>query len=200
MDDRSRQLLFSLAAELPVIRQNLALARAIAEFPDAPKSLHPVLNFAFARAPMATVDNILLRVPEALDPLLDDASVECFNISLFDGQGRHRKAVDPVFELARQLRAQGIAHRVKLDGVDGPIANEIRTSYGSIWNFLDVVIDHLQAQLDRLDEAGWFKAPGLSSIRVRISLPFTAADIEALIVSANALVDQNRPRDSEASA
>lgn len=62
-------ILNMLKAEMRSLRQSIRLAEMIATYPDSQKSAHPVVNFAFARTGPAAIENLLLRMAEAVDPI-----------------------------------------------------------------------------------------------------------------------------------
>jgi hypothetical protein len=107
-----KELLVRLQAALPSLRQSVVLSEAIANCSAQRRSRHPVLNFAFARAPAAVWENTLLRVAEAL-VLIDSALVPSGRRSLFSGKGRDRMPVDRDFADCIRLRHEVVAHRAR---------------------------------------------------------------------------------------
>jgi hypothetical protein len=179
------QLLFSLSAELPSLRQSLRLAETIATYPDGKSSRNPVINFAFGRAGPAVIENLILRMSEAVEPYIERASVKALSESLFVGASRQRRPKSDVLALLLRLRVEMVAHRVKLGGKDAQAYTELTEAYGGIWRFLEVVLDEIEALLERLQAADFFHFERLDSVSTRVYPEFTADDIRRVVSAAN---------------
>lgn len=184
---------YKLSAELMSLRQSARLAETIATYPDSKDSAHPVINFAFARAGPAVIENTLLRMAEALDPYLERAFKNEFQRSLFVGSGRRRRPVSDILDLLLRLRSQMVAHRVKLGGLNGPAWAEVTSSFGSIWRFVEAVLDEIEGLLLDLEEAGAFESMAGQTVSIRQYSEFAQEDVRAVVEAANALVDPPSP-------
>jgi hypothetical protein len=184
-----RRQLFSLEAELPSLRRNFELARTLGEFPRKEDCQHPVLQFALSRATTSVVEHLLLRLAEAIDPFLEQASVRMLGATLFNGgRGRDRKPTSRVFQYVLALRSEGIAHRVKMGGANGAEFKAVQAEFGTIWAFLESALDEVTVLLAQLRIAGFFREPGLVPVRVRYSTTFTTKDVADLVTLANTVV------------
>ena len=181
-------ILYLLKAELTSLKQSLRLAETIATYPDNRESAHPVVNFAFARTGPAAIENLLLRMAEAVDHYLERAYQRQLARSLLTGKGRKRRPVSENLDLLLRLRSEIVAHRVKLRGFSGTAWTELHTRFQSIWRFLEAVLNEVEGLLDELDLSGLFRPLAGQVIKVRHYQEFTQADVKAVVECANALI------------
>lgn len=181
------QLLFELKAKLPGLRKNVELARLIGRYPRAGECSNAALAFGFTHAIPAIIESQLLRMAEAVDPFLDQASQAVLGKSLFIGEGRNKRPQNDELHLLLELRSKRVAHRVKLREEGDEVLEEVKRRHGDIYRFLLVINDLIGSILDELNQAGLF-AHASSWVTVS-SIPrdFTLEDLDRLLDAANSV-------------
>jgi hypothetical protein len=182
---RQLNLLFELEAELPSQRQNLDLAKIIANHPFRTKSAHPVVNFAFERAPVAIVLHLILRCVEAVE-LIDQANKE-LGLPPLLGRGRDAKPSDPDFAMVWRLRHELVAHRVKLAPKAIEASEAMTQAYGDYFVLLASCLNKLGTRLQAIRTRGLFNGLTPSTVAKTVA-PFSEQDVSRLVTAANQLV------------
>lgn len=195
IDPLEVKLLFCLEAELPELRRRLELAQLIGEHPMCGESLNPVVNFAFDNCTRAVIENRIVRLCEAL-PILNRVSEALLNEPLQSGKGRRRRILDADLDLLDRLRAERIAHKVKMSHLGEPAWDEVRERFGSIYRFLFTVMDKIENQLERLKAAGYRRAADDLDAVVTATPGFDERDVSHLVEAANALFESAAPSNS----
>ncbi|MBI3761529.1 MAG: hypothetical protein HY260_06660 [Chloroflexi bacterium] len=174
--------MFSLEFALKTMREDVLLAKTIATYSGAPASRNPVLAFAFSNAPSAVIDGTILNIAESMR-LLEDAFVERFGESLFQGRGRHRRPKDRYLAAIVDLRDRAIAHRIEA-GAHDPWALLRSHGHRDPFVLLEASIRRVEKLVKRLRADGYFGGITMSTER-RIPTPFTTADLRRVVAAAN---------------
>ena len=185
VDPRDQRAIAAFRFELPSLLVSIDLAEIIAAVLRSQPVSHPVLWFAFDKAPASVVENLLLRIPELIDHL-DRAHRALGKPGLYTGVKRNRHPVDPTVHLACRLRQGRVAHRVRMRHAGSPAWDQLCREHESVYSLLRLALSVLDRHAVQLEEAGVDLARPSDAAK-KLYDAFTPADVRELVALAQQL-------------
>ena len=188
------EALVVLEFEILSLRTSVELAKTLQDAVVLSPVKHPALGFAIDKGISSVVENIVLRLTEALEAM--HRVRRSLDLSpLFHGSGRERRPTSQVMRLISDVRQQRVAHRVQFGFKNQTAWNEVLAMYqGNVWQFIADAISYFPPLLVELREAGAYNDIKPPAMRRAYQL-FDVAEVQELIKAANLLpIANSAPR------